>query len=126
MLTRVHVERVLEGWDDEVTYRICEASGTLCDCWLPGVENPDPEAPLDRGGFDLASDAQSFALGVDRERAHHGLLSVTVEAIDRERAALDWTKKGRPRTLDDFAANAVAKLEQLDFGSVIVERRRVA
>jgi len=125
MLTRVHVEKVLEGWDDEVTYRICEANNTLCDNWLPGVELPEP-MPLDRGGFELESDAKSFALGVDRERAFHGLLTVTVEAIDRERAALDWTKKSRPRTLDDFAAGAVAKLEQLDFGSVIVERRRVA
>ena len=69
---------------------------------------------------------RASALGVDRERAYHRLLSVTVEAIDRERAALDWTKKSRPRTLDDFAAGAVAKLEQLDFGSVIVEHRRVA
>ncbi len=121
MLTRVHLERILEGWDDEVTYRICEASGKLCDNRLPGVERSDPEGPLDRGGFDLASDAQSFALGVDRERAYRGLLSVTVEAIDKERAALDWTKKSR--TLDDFA---VARLEQLGFGSVIVERLRVA
>ena len=54
-------------------------------------KNPDPEGPLDRGGFAHESDAQSFALG-----------------IDRERAALDWTKKGRPRTHDDFAAGAVA------------------
>ena len=126
MLKRVHVERILEGGDEAVTYRICEANGKLCDCWLPGVELPDPDGPLDRGGFELESDAKSFALGVDRERAYHGLLSVTVEAIDRDRAALDWTKQSRPRTLGDFAAGAVARLEQLDFGSVIVERRRVA
>jgi len=124
MLKRVHVERVLEGWDEAVSYRICEADRTLCDNWLPHVEPPDPEGQLDRGGFDRALDAESFALGVDRERAYHGLLSVTVEAIDRERSALDSTKKSR--TLDDFAAGAVAKLEQLDFGSVTVGRRRVA
>ena len=41
----------------------------MCDCWLPGIENPDPEGPLDRGGFAERPDATAFKLGIDRERA---------------------------------------------------------
>ena len=69
---------------------------------------------------------EAFALGVDRERAYHGLLAVSVEQIDRERARLDLYTKNRkikaPQSLDDFAAQASAKLERLP----AVERRRAS
>jgi len=62
---RVTVATVRELWGDEKpTYRLCESSDAVCDCWLPGNENPDPEGPLDRGGFESRVDAEAFALGV--------------------------------------------------------------
>jgi hypothetical protein len=87
---RVQVVPIEECWGDEPpTYRLCESGGKACDCWLPGIENPDPEGPLDRGGFTERPDATAFALGVDRERALFGLLTETVDGIDREHAKLD-------------------------------------
>ena len=83
--------------DDEApTYRLCEDDDTVCDCWLPGAENPDPEGPLDQGGFESFDDAKAFKLGIDRERALFRLIPESVEAIDRERESLDLVQ-GRPR-----------------------------
>ena len=87
---RVQVVPVGESWSDEPpTYRLCESGGKVCDCWLPGIENPDPEGPLDFGGFTERPDATAFKLGIDRERALFGLIPESVEEIDRERAELD-------------------------------------
>ena len=86
---RAKVERILE-LDGESPYRVLELDGKPVDCWLPGLEPNDPEGPLDRGGFESKLDANAFRLGVDRERALHGLISgVKVEDVDRERADLD-------------------------------------
>ena len=54
--------------------------------------------PLDCGGFDSRTDAMAFKLGIDYERALHGLLAETVADIDREREALDrgLSIRGRP------------------------------
>ena len=91
MLDRVHVEKILESWESEATYRVCEASGELCDCWLPGYENRDPEGCLDRGGFDRYDDAQAFALGVDRERG--SISTRSLGSAERIR----WTTSQRER-----------------------------
>lgn len=101
---RIAVVTIHESWSDErATYRLCETDGTVCDCWLPGLELPEP-LPLDRGGFESRSDAQGFKLGIDRERALFGLLpGLTVEDIDRERHQLDTYHGKHPATLDDFA-----------------------
>jgi hypothetical protein len=51
---------------------------------------------LDRGGFELFEDAQSFKLGLDLIRAEAGLLGgLTARDIDRERDALDEDRRGR-------------------------------
>ena len=85
---RIQVVRFGDSWDDEPpTFRLCEHDGTVCDCWLPGLELP--EGPLDCGGFDRRDDAQAFKLGIDRERALFGLLAETVADIDQERGELD-------------------------------------
>ena len=83
---RIRVESIRELYSDEKqTYRLVEADGTVCNCWLPGIEPPDPEGALDRGGFDQRLDAKAFALGVDYERALFGLIaeSVGVEKASR-------------------------------------------
>ena len=99
----------------EPVYRLCEPNGTVCDCWLPGLEDPDHEGPLDRNGFDEHSDAQAFKLGVDWIRAEAGLLpGVTVADIDREREALD------------SRAPITATPEPVHIPPVIDYRRRVA
>ena len=121
-VVRVRVEAVREVSEAEsLTYRLVEQDGRLVECWLPGIENLDPEGPLDRGGFDLQSDAVAFALGVDRERALHGLIAKSVEQIDAERAELD-----HPSQVAAYRKHMRLDGAQLDFGSVIVERRRVA
>jgi hypothetical protein len=131
---RVSVERE-QFWEDDgvkVVFRLREQSGEHVDRWLPD-ENPDPEGPLDRGGFDTWADAQGFALGVDRERALHGLLTETVEEIDFERGQLD-RYGASPRNLESFDAAQLRKLDtarQLDFnrllfnGSPKIEHRRL-
>ncbi len=122
---RIQVVRIEELWDEQPTYRLCEDSGALCDCWLPGLENP--EGPLDCGGFDRRDDAQAFKLGIDRERALFGLIPESVEAIDREREALDrtWTARGRPPA--DIEPSPESTVEQMvPFYAHIEYRRRVA
>lgn len=90
---RIAVVTVHESWvDTKPTYRLCEADGAVADCWLPGCEPPDPEGPLDRGGFDQRLDAQAFALGIDYERALFGLIAESTEDIDTERAQLDTAR----------------------------------
>ena len=129
---RARVDRVEECWGDEPSYRVVELDGTPCDCWLPGIENPDPEGPLDRGGFERQADAQAFALGVCWERAAHGLLpGVSVEDVDTERARLDSTK--RPRAVSEpHEEPAQLDLEGLwdavspPAAPVVTHRRRVA
>ena len=119
---RVAVQTVHESWSDEKpTYRLCEADGSVCDCWLPGLEPPEP-APLDFGGFDQRLDAQAFALGIDYERALFGLLpGVTVEDVDAERQRLDGltaiNRANRRKTQDDAASGALERMDdapQLD------------
>jgi len=85
ILQRVEVD---SGWYVR-RWRVVEWDGTPCRCWAPGLEWPDPEGPLDRGGFDRKSDAKAFALGVDRWRAEKRLIRETVQDIDRERRKLD-------------------------------------
>jgi hypothetical protein len=121
---RIAVVTVHESWSDtKPTYRLCEADGTTCNCWLPGIEPPDPEGALDRGGFDQRLDAAAFALGVDYERALFGLIAETVEAIDIERHALDSYHRA---TLDKVAANAVKRIDERPEPVVRRRRRRVA
>jgi hypothetical protein len=111
---RIKVVGVHECWSEKPTFRLCEQNGGVCDCWLPGLEPPDWEGPLDRGGFEQRLDAQAFALGVDYERALFGLLDVTIEDVDRERAQLDdvRTINGANRKLRQ--AVIAAPLEQTD------------
>lgn len=94
---RVQVQRfttIDEDWIEMTVYRVVEENGERCDCWLPGLEVPDPDGDLDRLGFDSRSDAAAFALGVDWIRAEAGLLpGVTTADIDRERAELDQRHK---------------------------------
>ena len=127
---RIRVERIEEGdpWGEIfVTYRLVERDGSVCVCWLPGLE-PDEE-PLDFGGFEQRTDAEAFKLGIDRERALFGLIPESVEDIDLERAELDMSsninRENRRKTepMDDEP--------QLDFGAVleavsepVVEHRR--
>jgi hypothetical protein len=140
---RAKVERILE-LDGEITYRVLELDGKPVDCWLPGLEPNDPEGPLDRGGFELRSDAAAFALGVDYERALFGLIAESVEEIDAERHQLDGVKAinraNRRKTLDDATGDALERMDdapQLDFNAlleavnepaapVVEHRRRVA
>ena len=112
VVLRCRVER-FEGLDDDWNevgvYRVVEGdTGQPVDCWLPGIENPDCYGALDRGGFDQRQDARGFALGVDRERALHGLLpGLTVADIDAERRKLDgahWQKRRRPIRPPDVQA----------------------
>jgi hypothetical protein len=123
---RIAVVTVHESWSDtKPAYRLCETDGTVCDCWLPGCEPPDPEGPLDRGGFDQRLDADGFRLGIDRCRAEHGLIpGVTVADVDAERAQLDDVRSinqaNRRKTLDDVASAALDRMDdapQLDFGA---------
>ena len=136
---RVQVVPVGESWSDEPpTYRLCESGGKVCDCWLPGIENPDPEGPLDRGGFAERPDATAFKLGIDRERALFGLISETVEEIDAERARLDTIKAPAKRSdFDPLPERVDTEPAQLDFAAlleavdapaapVVTHRRRVA
>jgi len=116
-LVRIQIERIEEGdplGDTFTTYRLCEPDGSVCDCWLPGLERPDWEGPLDRGGFESRCDAHAFALGVDRERALFGLLDVTVEDIDAERAQLDDVRTINGANRELRAAEIAAALEQMD------------
>lgn len=92
----------------------------MCDCWLPGLEPPDWEGPLDRGGFEQRLDAQAFALGVDYERALFGLIAESVEDIDCERAQLDGVKA--TSRLDDLASDALDRMDdapQLDLEALL-------
>ena len=74
-------------------WRLCEADGELVVRWLP--LEPFGGA-LDRGGFDLYSDALAFALGVDWVRAAAGILGdLDARAIDIERLELDADRQGR-------------------------------
>jgi hypothetical protein len=52
------------GEDGKTVWRLREPTGAIVDCWAPGIENPDPEGDLDRGGFSERNDAVAFALGV--------------------------------------------------------------
>jgi hypothetical protein len=116
---RIAVVTVHESWSDErPTYRLCEADGSVCVNWLPGLEPNDPEGPLDRGGFEQRLDAEGFRLGVDRCRAEHGLIpGVTVADVDAERAGLDDVRSinaaNRHKTLDD-ALERMGDAPQLD------------
>jgi hypothetical protein len=131
MLVRIAISTVHELYNGESpTYRLCEPDGTVCDNWLPGLEPPDPEGPLDRGGFESRSDADGFRLGIDRERALFGLLpGVTVDDIDAERERLDSAarinvaKQRKARaTLNDVARLALERMDdepQHDFGALL-------
>jgi hypothetical protein len=130
---RIRVERIEEGepWGESfVTYRLCEQDGTVCCNWLPGIEL-DGE-PLDCGGFESKSDAQGFALGIDRERALFGLLpGLTVEDIDHERAKLDHSTKKLDALdrMDDGVQLDLGKLLEAvseQAAPVVEHRRRVA
>jgi hypothetical protein len=139
---RVAVVKIHESWSDEKpTYRLCEADGAICDCWLPGLELPEPD-PLDRGGFDQRLDAEAFALGIDYERALFGLLpGVTVEDVDAERHQLDSmtaiNRANSRKTLDSAALDRMDAAPQIDLEAlwdavsepaapVVTHRRRVA
>jgi hypothetical protein len=123
---RIAVVTVHESWSDEKpTYRLCEADGTVCVNWLPGLEPNDPEGPLDRGGFESRSDAEGFRLGVDYERSLFGLIAESVEEIDRERAQLDDVRSinaaNRELRKSDIAA-ALDRMDdapQLDFNALL-------
>ena len=138
---RIAVVSVFECWSEKPTFRLCEADGSVCDCWLPGCEPPDPEGPLDRGGFEQRLDAQAFALGVDYERALFGLIAESVEEIDAERAQLDDVRSinaaNRRKTLDGAALDRMDDAPQLDLEALweavsepaapmVTHRRRVA
>jgi hypothetical protein len=129
--------------DEKPTYRLCEQDGSVCDCWLPGLEPPDWEGPLDFGGFDSRLDAEGFALGIDYERALFNLLpGVTVEDVDAERHQLDSARTinaaNRRKTPDDSAAlDRMDDAPQIDLEAlweavnepaapVVTHRRRVA
>jgi hypothetical protein len=124
---RIEVVTIHESWSDtKPTFRLCEADGTVCVNWLPGLEPNDPEGPLDRGGFESRSDAEGFRLGIDRERSLFGLIAESVEEIDRERAQLDDVRAinaaNRRKTLDDVASAALDRMDdapQLDFGALL-------
>jgi hypothetical protein len=76
-----------DSWDDEPPiFRLYEDDGTVCVAWLP---DEYPHGPLDGGGFDSRSDAQTFKLGVDYERALHGLIAESTDDIEAERLALE-------------------------------------
>jgi hypothetical protein len=117
---RIAVVTVHESWSDtKPTYRLCESDGSVCDCWLPGLEPPEPE-PLDGGGFELRSDAAAFALGVDYERSLFGLIAESVEEIDTERAQLDDVRSingaNARKTLD---GDRTDDEPQLDFNALL-------
>jgi hypothetical protein len=81
-------------------WRVVEADGSLCRCWLPG-EDREPLG-LDKGGFDHEMDAVAFALGVNWERCYRGLLpGLTTEDIDEVRRKLD---SGRGRSTRSILA----------------------
>jgi hypothetical protein len=154
---RIAVVKIHELCSDEKpTYRLCESDGSVCDCWLPGLEPPEPE-PLDFGGFDQrldaeafalgidyerALDAEAFALGIDYERALFGLLpGVTVEDVDAERHQLDSmtaiNRANSRKTLDSAALDRMDAAPQIDLEAlwdavsepaapVVTHRRRVA
>ena len=139
---RIAVVKIHELCSDEKpTYRLCESDGSVCDCWLPGLEPPEPE-PLDFGGFDQRLDAEAFALGIDYERALFGLLpGVTVEDVDAERHQLDSmtaiNRANSRKTLDSAALDQMDDAPQLDLEAlwdavsepaapVVTHRRRVA
>jgi hypothetical protein len=95
--------------DGERIWRLHEQTGERVISWAPGIENPDPDGVLDRGGFRERSDAKAFALGIDRWRAEVALIPMSVAAVDAERHALDV---GKPRrTLDQVAGAAVRRLD---------------
>jgi hypothetical protein len=124
---RIKVVGVHECWSEKPTFRLCESDGSVCDCWLPGLEPPDWEGPLDRGGFEQRLDAQGFALGIDYERALFNLLpGVTVEDVDRERAQLDDVRSingsNSRKTVDAPVSAALDRMgdaPQLDFGALL-------
>jgi hypothetical protein len=93
-MMRVQVRKQLLE-NGEVLFRITEANGELVDRWIP----TDPFlGSLDKGGFELRSDAVAFSLGVDTVRAEAGLFDPSVSrSIHRERDAQDEVKQGRPR-----------------------------
>jgi hypothetical protein len=139
---RIAVVTVHESWvDTKPTYRLCESDGSVCDCWLPGLEPPEP-APLDFGGFDQRLDAEGFALGIDRERALFGLLpGVTAEDVDAERHRLDSGRiingANSRKTPDSAALDRMDDEPQIDLEAlwdavsepaapVVTHRRRVA
>ncbi len=112
---RISVVTIHESWSDEKpTFRLCEPDGSICDCWLPTLELPEP-VPLDNGGFDSRLDAEAFRLGIDRERALFGLIAESVEDIDRERAQLDDVRAinqaNRRKERDALAAAAVERMD---------------
>ena len=83
---RIQVRRFTEPWCEPV-YRLCEQDGSIADRWLPD-EDPEPNG-LDAGGFDNRGDARAFKLGVDSERALHGLIPESTDDIEAERQALE-------------------------------------
>jgi len=92
MRTQVRKQELGSG---EIVWRITEANGELVNRWIP----TDPFlGSLDRGGFELRSDAVAFSLGIDTVRAEEGLFGPEVSrSIRSERAAQDVVKQGRPR-----------------------------
>jgi hypothetical protein len=88
---RVQLRRQLVG--SKTWWRLTESDGELVVRWLP--LEPFVGA-LDRGGFDLYSDALAFALGVDWVRAAAGILGdLDARTIDIERLELDADRQGR-------------------------------
>jgi hypothetical protein len=68
----------------------------------------------------------AFKLGVDRERAYHGLIAESVEDIDREREQLDdvraINRANRRKGLDAVAARALERMDdepQLDLEALL-------
>ena len=89
-------------------WRVVEIDGGLVRSWLPGLEEDDRHGPLDRGGFDQYSDAWSFSLGLDYERAFHGRLTgINARDIDREREALDYPNEEPLVVLPELVATEV-------------------
>jgi hypothetical protein len=92
MRAQILLQRLPSG---DLSYRICESDGELVARWMPG--GPLLGA-LDKGGFDLYSDALSFKLGIDLVRAEAGMFDPEVSmSIRLERAAQDEVKQGRPK-----------------------------
>jgi hypothetical protein len=89
MRTQILLQRLPSG---DLSYRICESDGELVARWMPG--GPLLGA-LDRGGFDLYSDALSFKLGIDLVRAEAGVLDVHARDIHAEQTELDADQRGR-------------------------------